>query len=176
MRHAIQSDGVGLLDKLPHKGGSAIPLVVSYPVEAYMKPTVSYGSHQLRQYLGSIGSDLLPRSTSPSKVSTIVLRSDEKITWAKMESFSQWFLKADAYTAELIRFEGRGDSTDGRCSRCLDTLCDGLGIHCQDCYDEGLYCVTCCVYIHSCHPFHRIQVCTVEQNLLVRSCLLLVLL
>ena len=156
-------DGMDLLSKLPLKGDSAIPVVISYPVGVSVKPTGSYGSHQLRQYLDSVGSDLLPRSTSISKVSINVLRSDRRLTGAKEQSLSQWLPEADAYTAELIRLEGRGDSTGGRCSRCLDNLCDGLGIRCQDCYDQGLYCISCCVYIHSTHPFHRIQVCTMSE-------------
>ena len=73
-------DGMDLLSKLPLKGDSAIPVVISYPVGVSVKPTGSYGSHQLRQYLDSIGSDLLPRNTSHSKASTTVLRSYEKLT------------------------------------------------------------------------------------------------
>ena len=34
-----------------------------------------------------------------------------------------------------------------------------MGLRCQDCYGGGLYCVGCCLEIHSRHPFHRIQVC-----------------
>ena len=148
-------------DLLSHSREATVSLC---PVEEVTGKLIGHhGPHQLREYLASVGSDFLPRSTSTSKASIIVLQSQRETnlkTGIKSEAFSQWLPEANTYIAEIIRSEGRGDSTDGRCSRCLDSLCDGRGIRCLDCHDQGLYCVNCCVFIHSCHPFHRIEVCT----------------
>ena len=159
--------GPKLLAMAPHHDYYASPLVSTSPLEVSVNMHESYGSNELREYLASIGSGLLPRSTGTSNVSIPGLFNKcdtDFVTGTKAESFSQWLPQADSYIAELIRSEGRGETTNGRCSRCLDSLYDGLGIHCEDCYDQGLYCVNCCIFIHSCHPFHRIKVCTTKQR------------
>ncbi|EJF60372.1 hypothetical protein DICSQDRAFT_62834, partial [Dichomitus squalens LYAD-421 SS1] len=69
----------------------------------------------------------------------------------------QWLPHADDYMAELIRLEGRGDDISHQCGQCCDLLPDGTGLRCEDCHHHGLYCVHCCVEIHSDLPLHHIK-------------------
>ena len=167
LRTTRDHDDTQLLDTLTHDNYHGAPLVSVTPLEVSVKLDGSYGSQKLRQYLRHAGSNLLARSTCTPEASLPAFlnqRLTNLFTGAKVEPFSQWLSYADTYIAELIRSEGRGDSTDGRCNRCLESLCDGLGIRCEDCYDQGLLCTNCCVYVHSRHPFHRIKVCTTNRG------------
>ncbi|KAI1788553.1 hypothetical protein LXA43DRAFT_894496 [Ganoderma leucocontextum] len=44
-----------------------------------------------------------------------------------------------------------------RCIGCSVRLYRGVGLRCDDCDDQGLYCVPCCMEAHLRHPLHRIQ-------------------
>ena len=167
LRTTRDHEDTQLLDTLTHNNHHGAPLVSITPLEVTVKLDGGCCSHKLRQYLRHAGSNLLTRSTCTPEASLPALlnqRLTNLFTGAKAESFSHWLSYADTYIAELIRSEGRGDSTDGRCNRCLESLSDGLGIRCEDCYDQGLLCSNCCVYVHSRHPFHRIKVCTTKPG------------
>ncbi|KAI0750098.1 hypothetical protein C8Q80DRAFT_1219017 [Daedaleopsis nitida] len=66
----------------------------------------------------------------------------------------QWIPEADAYLAELLRLEGRGDFTTGVCQCGGDAL---ARYRCDDCADVRLHCEACVLSLHRDHPLHRIK-------------------
>ena len=62
----------------------------------------------------------------------------------------------ETYLAEMLRNEGRGDHTDGPCSRCTHGPADH---RCVNCLNGGeLVCTECMVAAHQYLPFHGIEV------------------
>ncbi|KAG2144236.1 hypothetical protein DEU56DRAFT_937900 [Suillus clintonianus] len=64
-----------------------------------------------------------------------------------------WKEERDTYLAELIRLDGRGDSSSDVCGEC----CAPAQFRCLDCDDLQLYCRGCTVANHLRSPTHRIQ-------------------
>ncbi|KAJ2989457.1 hypothetical protein NUW54_g8777 [Trametes sanguinea] len=66
----------------------------------------------------------------------------------------RWIPEIGAYLAELLRLEGRGDFTDGKCTQCGN--CSAT-YRCEDCSGGALLCALCIVEGHCKQPLHRIQ-------------------
>ena len=69
----------------------------------------------------------------------------------------QWLTEVDAYLAEFLRLEGRGDFIKEPCRGCGTDL-KVSGFRCRDCHDLAMYCQTCIVNVHAPNPLHRVQV------------------
>ena len=60
----------------------------------------------------------------------------------------------EIFLEELMRHEGQGVFTDGRCELCRD---DGVYC-CVDCLGVHFQCAGCISRVHSFNPFHTIEV------------------
>ncbi|RDX43071.1 hypothetical protein OH76DRAFT_1458528 [Lentinus brumalis] len=65
----------------------------------------------------------------------------------------QWAAEAEAFLAELLRLEGRGDYNTPFCH------CGAHGplFRCEDCHDVRLHCQQCILGAHDAHPLHRLR-------------------
>ncbi|KAI0695073.1 hypothetical protein C8T65DRAFT_744181 [Cerioporus squamosus] len=103
---------------------------------------IEYLVHQLEQ----LGADPIPRKRT-----------------AGDRPLLQWTQEAEVYLDELLRLEGRGEHTSGVCScgtRETPAMASNPRVslyRCEDCADISLYCKTCTVASHACHPLHCIR-------------------
>ncbi|KAF8176561.1 hypothetical protein BJ912DRAFT_1024344 [Pholiota molesta] len=67
-----------------------------------------------------------------------------------------WVPYIDRYVEELLRLEGRGDSSDA--DSCASSNCLSAPMYrCTDCQDARMFCSACIVAHHQSLPYHRIQ-------------------
>ncbi|KAF7321643.1 CxC2 domain-containing protein [Mycena kentingensis (nom. inval.)] len=75
---------------------------------------------------------------------------------AAMEDWRQ--NQRDRYLRIMLWTHGRG-TAPVVCPRCSNSQVPALH-RCSECFDDRLYCATCCVEVHKTNPLHRIEVWT----------------
>ncbi|EMD36395.1 hypothetical protein CERSUDRAFT_18702, partial [Gelatoporia subvermispora B] len=66
----------------------------------------------------------------------------------------EWLPDIDAWLAEMIRLEGRGQFSADLCPKCHN---NPATFRCEDCHDLQLYCKGCSVEMHRHSPLHRLR-------------------